>query len=419
MKNIMSFFKDLTASLNAKQKKTLYVLLVLMAFMVVASLAYYYTRGNNAQVSDTRKSTAKKTELAIDRHLFEKSAYLESRKKIDELTQENQDLKKTLDEMKRKEGLPALTTGSATPSKYSQGKVDKELLPPAPPVPPVPPVPTSLTGQPVAFPPPPSLDELKKKEEQGESPSEYVGNIAVQSNKVDTAADKKDDVKKKKTIYLPPSFMAATLLSGLDAPAASNAKGQPLPVLIKIDDPAFLPNKVRADLSGCFVIAEGYGNLADERAHLRATNISCLSKRGESIIDAPIKGFLVDSDGKIGIRGTVASKMGAVLARSAMAGFLSGLGDALRQQTQTVAISPLGSTQTIESDKIIQAGFGTGLSSALQEISKFYLELARQTLPVIQIGALRSMTLVISEGTELEIKEARLPKRENTVKIGG
>jgi conjugal transfer pilus assembly protein TraB len=54
---------------------------------------------------------------------------------------------------------------------------------------------------------------------------------------------------------------------------------------------------------------------------------------------------------------------------------------------------------------MLQAGAGGGISSAAQQISKFYLELARQTMPVIEVGAVRDVTLVISEGVELEIKE--------------
>jgi len=61
-------------------------------------------------------------------------------------------------------------------------------------------------------------------------------------------------------MYLPPSFMEAILLSGLDAPTSSDAKGNPVPALLKVKTPAFLPNSVRADLKGCYVIADGRGN---------------------------------------------------------------------------------------------------------------------------------------------------------------
>lgn len=55
--------------------------------------------------------------------------------------------------------------------------------------------------------------------------------------------------------------MEATLLSGVAAPTTSAAKGNPLPVLLRIKDLAVLPNKVKANLKGCFAIAEATGNL--------------------------------------------------------------------------------------------------------------------------------------------------------------
>ncbi len=102
--------------------------------------------------------------------------------------------------------------------------------------------------------------------------------------------------------------MRRPLLSGLDAPTVESAKGNPVPVLLRIKDLAILPNKVKADLKGCFVIAEGQGNLADERAHLRLVNLSCLSRKGQAVIDQKIKGFVVDSE-EDRLRGTVVSKM--------------------------------------------------------------------------------------------------------------
>ena len=244
--------------------------------------------------------------------------------------------------------------------------------------------------------------------QQEDPPDREYGAIEIANNRnagmegKEKAAEKKS---KKKTVYLPPSFMEATMLSGLDAPTTEGGKGQPVPVLLRIRDLAFLPNQVRANLKGCFVISEGHGSLADERAHLRITSISCLSKKGTAVIDQHVKGFVVDSDGKIGLRGTVVSKMGAIVARSVIAGFFSGIGEAIKQQTTITSISPLGQTQSIDPNQMLTAGAGSGLSSAAQQISKFYLELARQTMPVIEVGAVRDVTLVISEGVELEIKE--------------
>jgi conjugal transfer pilus assembly protein TraB len=199
--------------------------------------------------------------------------------------------------------------------------------------------------------------------------------------------------------------MAATLLSGLDAPTMEGSKGNPIPVLIRVKDLAILPNSVKADLKGCFVIAEGFGDLSTERANLRLVSLSCLSRKGESVIDQKVKGFIVDQDGKIGLRGKVVAKMGSMIARAALAGFASGVGDAVSQSYTVQSTSALGTTSSVSSSDIAQYGAATGAASALKEVSKFYLDLAKQTMPVIEIGATRNITIVIEEGTSLDIRD--------------
>jgi conjugal transfer pilus assembly protein TraB len=89
---------------------------------------------------------------------------------------------------------------------------------------------------------------------------EVVG--AIQMVSVETAlggeADKKKDAAPE-TVYLPPSFVAAHLLSGVDAPVLKEGTANPMPMLLRLKDLAVLPNRVKADLKGCFVIAGGTG----------------------------------------------------------------------------------------------------------------------------------------------------------------
>jgi conjugal transfer pilus assembly protein TraB len=201
--------------------------------------------------------------------------------------------------------------------------------------------------------------------------------------------------------------MAATLLSGLDAPAIDMGKGNPVPVLIRIKDLAFLPNSVKADLKGCFVIADGHGSLSDERAHLRLVNLSCLSRKGQAVVDQKIKGFVVDEDGKIGIRGRVVSRVGSVVARVALAGFISGVGKGMQESTMTQAVSAAGLTKIQDPSKLGLSSAGAGIGAAADELSKFYLRLAEATLPVIEVGSNRKITMVVQEGTDLEMELTR------------
>lgn len=271
-------------------------------------------------------------------------------------------------------------------------------LPPLPP----PPTPQAGSGQQVVAPLPP--------------PDQELGDIAMVSASATAGtkpqsdpheASKESKKKDLMTIYLPPSFMQATLLSGLDAPTAGAAKGNPLPALIRIKTPAVLPNEVKAELTGCFVIADGVGNLSTERAELSLVNISCLDRGGKAVIDQKIKGFVVDEDGKIGLRGRVVAKFGSLVARSMLAGFLTGAGDALKASTTTNSVSALGMTQTINPGEIGKAAVGQGLSEGFKKINEFYMELAKSSLPIIEVGATKRITLVVSEGVNLQVRRLK------------
>ena len=232
-----------------------------------------------------------------------------------------------------------------------------------------------------------------------------VGKISVISNQA--AALPQDDGKKKgRTVYLPPSFMEARLLTGFDAATSSGAKGgNSEPLLLRIQTPAVLPNDIKANLSGCFVIAEAVGRLDKERADVRLVSLSCLSNEGSAIIDTPLKGFVTDSDSKVGLSGRVVSRMGAATARAIIAGIFGGAGDALKAASSTTSTSVLGTTQIIDSSQLGKYAIGGGLSEGANTLQNFYMELAKQTTPVIEVAATKKVTVIVSEGKELEIKD--------------
>ncbi len=402
-------FKELWQNLSAKRKQGLVFAALVALGLVVGSGVYYMKFGGSSRQVSQEKTTKK--EIQIDPHLLEKSAYQEGQKKFEnyskELANEIAAMKQQMAEMKAdpnsvgQAGQPpqvpgAKTSQPAAAGQASAGPPPKTTVVPMPP----PPMPGAF-GQAAMPPGPPAIGTTADDASQG-----VIGAIEVYSFKQSDAKDRTAEKKSKDTlVYLPTSFMPATILSGLAAETMDGGKNEPAPVLLRINNLAFLPNRVKANLKGCFVIAEGHGKLSDERVHLRVVNLACLSKKGSAVIDQKIKGFVVDSDGKIGLRGEVVSKFGAMIGRSLIAGLFGGLGDSIQAQTQTQSISALGTTNTIDTDKVWQAGIGGGLSTASHEIQKFYMELARQTLPVIEVGAVRDVTIVVSEGVELKIRD--------------
>ena len=399
-------------TLRPEQRKKSIIAGVLIILTVVAFGIYKSTRGSAPPPPPSAKREINLG--AGDKDVLEKSLYNESTKVIDDMKTQMEDLQKQLKavqetkETPEARSLPVPNSGSGK-NMFGLMAKDKGRLP-VPEPPPMPVAGMSTPPLPPGVPPSPAQQPGMRAAIPGAPAAapkpDIYGGIKVVSQ---TEGEAKNDTKKKDgmKIYLPPSFMEGTLLSGMYAPANSGGKGEPLPGLIRIKNLAILPNSVKADLKGCFVIVEAQGSLFDERAHVRLDTLSCLAKNGESVIDQRVKGYVVDQDGFVGLRGTVVSKMGAAVARSLFAGFVAGFGDAMAQSTTTTSISPLGTTQTFNTDEAAKAGAGKGLSQAGHDLQRFLLDLGKQAIPAIEVGAMRSVTVVISEGVDLEIKEKK------------
>jgi conjugal transfer pilus assembly protein TraB len=419
-------FKAFWSRLSSKQRRSFVTVTVGCALIGFSLLGYLATKGKTAPSADTKKSM----DLALEPKLLEKTQYLETQKEMARKDEENRLLKQQMEAIKNGAagaGSQPASSVSATPSPGQPPvpgqptSVAQEKGPQAMPAAVVAgrkgakgsvafssPPPPSLSKGTLPLPPPPPLPAGDQSAQSATPPETEIGDISLVSSSGQTKTPPPEDKKKETTaMYLPPSFMEAILLSGLDAPTSSDAKGNPVPALLKVKTPAFLPNSVRADLKGCYVIADGRGNLATERAELLLVSLSCLDRKGRAVIDQKVKGFVVDQDSKIGLRGRVVAKMGSMIARSMIAGFFGGVGDVVRASATTTAISPLGATQTIGAADLAKAGIGSGLANGFKDIEKFYMELAHQTMPVIEVSAAKPVTLVISEGVNLEIKKLR------------
>ncbi|MDK8465873.1 TraB/VirB10 family protein [Marinobacter sp. SS13-12] len=211
--------------------------------------------------------------------------------------------------------------------------------------------------------------------------------------------------KKKNSIYMPPSHMPAILLTGIRALTSELGDANPEPVMLRVQAPAVLPNSVKANLKGCFVIANATANLAQERVNLQLVSLSCMSLDGTAVIDQPVKGFVADSDGVRGLTGPVVSKMGAHLMRTIVAGLFEGAGAGISSAAATTSTSALGTTQIVDTDSIVQSAGGQALKSGSQAVQKLFLDLAKQTVPIIEVGAAKRLTVVIQKGTDLDIME--------------
>ena len=92
---------------------------------------------------------------------------------------------------------------------------------------------------------------------------------------------------------------------------------------------------------------------------------------------------------------------GKILAMAGVSGLLSGVGSALQQSTLTQSISPLGTTSTVNPNKIWQNGLYGGANTAMNTLASYYIKRADQYHPVIEIGSGTVASLVFQDGFSL------------------
>ena len=106
------------------------------------------------------------------------------------------------------------------------------------------------------------------------------------------------------------------------------------------------------------------GDLASQRAYIRATSISCVNSKGKAF-DVIVEAYAVsENDGKNGIRGNLISRNGNAIAGSAFAGGLSALAGSLSpSKVSSLNIDP-NSTAQYQSPNIGALGALAGAGAA-------------------------------------------------------
>ncbi len=315
------------------------------------------------------------------------------------------DLKKIIDgQTLLGDRVTAIEEGKAGTAPGRGRMTDDPELPPALPgeVPAYPPSPpdASAVDNSAPVPPMPTVPEAPPA-----PPVERrLGAIGAATIAAPATPDAEGSKKKLRTIYLPPGFMKARLLTGIDALASKDATSNPEPIIARVQAPAVLPNEVKANLSGCFVVGNATGSLAKERVEVQLVSISCIDFEERAVVDQPIKGFFVDADGKKGLSGKVVTRAGATLARTFIAGTIAGIAQTVETGVGDVSTSALGSVRSLDPADAAKAGVAGGFAKASDKLTEFYLDLARQAGPVVEVGAAKDVVVVIQEGLALEIK---------------
>lgn len=197
----------------------------------------------------------------------------------------------------------------------------------------------------------------------------------------------------------------AVLLNGMLAPTSGMAQKQPIPVVMRVKTDAILPNRFRYDVRECFVVGSGYGVLSTERVNMQTVSLSCVKADG-SIIETQISGYVVGEDGRAGLRGRLISKQGQTIAKSFAAGFIGGIGQAMAPMAVPQLNTTPGSTQQFQTPNlngVVSSGVAQGVQKSATMLSQFYLEMAREMFPVVEIDGARSVTIMLLKGVELKL----------------
>lgn len=396
--DVKNHFESLTPSTQTKLKKSS-VIIVLLA----VCLALYYGSGR----AEKNKEVILEDEIRFDDELLETdirdsiSKDLEQDKKEDEAQRRAQDealvsLIATVEAMQKGEYRPLPNTESSESSSTPYGESSSTPYGEFPTASAFPPVRTDSFSHQYS-------DEQQYSDMENLPPvEEVIGGISKSVG--NPPSEKKEAESKKKIIRLPPSFMKATLLVGIDAMTSELGVANPEPVMLRIQAPAVLPNSVKRNLKGCFVIANVTGNLAKERVQAKLVSIHCNSRDGKAVIDQKIRGFVADKDGKKDMAGIVISKAGSNMARAALASFASGVGNNVSQIGSTTTSTIIGTETEVDPDKLLIGGFAKGFGAASNEFAQVYLDLVKQSTPTIEVGAAKKLTVVIQETVDLEIK---------------
>ncbi|MBP7547794.1 MAG: TraB/VirB10 family protein, partial [Corallincola sp.] len=234
---------------------------------------------------------------------------------------------------------------------------------------------------------------------------------AVEKKRQEVAAKREAEAKRKEeeqTVYIPAgSFFQTVSLTGVDAPTQLAAKASPRPVVLRVKKEAILPNHFQVDIRECHLVAEATGDLSSERAFMRSNVLSCVRNDGRAVEATLHAQAVSEYDGRLGIAGRLVSKNGSALAGALAAGFMSGLSEAVAPQRVGSINTEPGSEalyQTVDFGQMGASATFKGASNALDKLADYYIALADQIHPVIEINPGRKITFMTLQGIALKLR---------------
>lgn len=225
-------------------------------------------------------------------------------------------------------------------------------------------------------------------------------------------ADQNKQERDKGTFHLSTGLSQAYMITGAYAPAFQEGDSEPLPVLFEAEGSIIQPNEHLGSVDKCFLLGSAKGNMNSQTAEIKLVSVSCLVDDGDYRIEAPITGWVIGENGIPGVGGELLHKNGAWLARTFVAGFLETFANALTSgDTTTINLGGGNSNSRNNeglgksfSNNALYAG-ASGLSTVFSKLGDYYLKMAEQIFPVIEVRGGRTVDLLLMGGEDFSVVE--------------
>ncbi|PSW77911.1 conjugal transfer protein TraB [Photobacterium damselae] len=204
--------------------------------------------------------------------------------------------------------------------------------------------------------------------------------------------------------YVPTgSFVTAVLMGAADANAGVNAQGDTAPIVFRTIHEGILPNGKRSRIKDCFVTASVYGEISSNRGIARLNRMSCIFDEDgeEDILDIPVRGTAF-SFARNGMRGTPVMRNGKIIQMAGISGLFTGLGDTAKNASSSTITGPSGVVSTVDPSKALLNMGGSALENIGSKLADYYIKLAEQYHPIIELNPGSVVNLVFLEGFPLD-----------------
>lgn len=227
----------------------------------------------------------------------------------------------------------------------------------------------------------------------------------VESTSAQVVTKQSKSRKSAKSYFPAGTSSRALIMTGTYAPTGGNATQNAAPIMFWVEDVSFLPNDVKGDIVGCLILGNTIGNKTTQRGDVRLMTASCVNANTDEVIEETIHGYVVGEDGRNGIKGEMIVRSGDALNMALLADIAGGFGRQMQYQSMQTSQTALGTVTTIDPNKALQTGAGYGLGRSAERLGNYYIRLAEEMQPVIDIGAGRSVHIVFTKGVNWDAND--------------